>query len=59
MTLWPHLFAAVGSPTSLFDECLNRGDPETAASYLLILQNLEQPTQVGVAVVAIDFVLYI
>ena len=45
MTLWPHLFAAVGSPTSLFDECLSRGDPDTAASYLLILQNLEQPAQ--------------
>ena len=45
MTLWPHLFAAVGSPTSLFDECLIRGDPDTASSYLLILQNLEKPAQ--------------
>ena len=43
MTLWPHLFASVGSPTALFDECLSRRDPDTAASYLLILQNLEKP----------------
>ena len=45
MTLWPHLFAAVGSPTALFDECLVRADPDTASSYLLILQNLEKPAQ--------------
>ena len=41
VALWHHLFSAVGSPRALFQECMNNNDLETAASYLLILQNLE------------------
>lgn len=43
VALWPHLFAVVGSPRTLFTECLSMKDLETAATYLLILQNLEPP----------------
>ena len=43
VALWPHLFSAVGSPRTLFTECITNNDLETAASYLLILQNLEPP----------------
>ena len=43
VALWPHLFAVVGSPRTLFMECLSTKDLETASSYLLILQNLEPP----------------
>ena len=44
VALWPHLFAVVGSPRALFTECLSMKDLETAATYLLILQNLEPPS---------------
>ena len=43
VALWPHLFSVVGSPRQLFMECIRTNDLETAASYLLILQNLEPP----------------
>lgn len=43
VALWPHLFAVVGSPKTLFTECLEMKDLETATTYLLILQNLEVP----------------
>lgn len=41
LALWPHLFSAVGNPRDLFQECLHHNLLETAASYLIILQSLE------------------
>jgi len=41
VALWPYLFAAVGSAKELFNECLEKGELNTAASYLIILQSLE------------------
>lgn len=39
---WERLFAVVGSPRELFERCLSSGNWRTAASYLLVLQNLEE-----------------
>lgn len=35
-------FQSVGKPRDLFEECLENGKLETAATYLIILQNLEK-----------------
>lgn len=42
MTRWRRLFDVVGNPKSLFETCLSTGRLKTAASYLLVLHNLEQ-----------------
>ena len=39
---WGMLFDAVGKPRDLFEKCLEKGALKTAASYLLVLHNLEQ-----------------
>ncbi|XP_014243624.1 guanine nucleotide exchange factor subunit Rich [Cimex lectularius] len=41
IALWPYLFSVAGKPTQLFQQCLSKNLLETAASYLIILQNLE------------------
>uniref|UniRef100_A0A8D9BXZ7 Protein RIC1 homolog n=1 Tax=Cacopsylla melanoneura TaxID=428564 RepID=A0A8D9BXZ7_9HEMI len=41
IALWGYLFAAAGKPKDLFQQCLTANELETAASYLIILQNLE------------------
>ncbi|KAF8807681.1 RIC1-domain-containing protein [Phlegmacium glaucopus] len=47
MTRWPHLFSVVGTPKSLFEACLVHNRLKTAASYLLVLHNLEQLDESG------------
>lgn len=41
IALWPYLFSMAGKPKELFQQCMNQNRLEIAASYLLILQNLE------------------
>lgn len=38
IALWPYLFSAAGKPKDLFQECMEKGQLDTAASYLIILQ---------------------
>ena len=41
VALWQYLFAAVGNPRDLFELCITDGRLQTAATYLIIIQNLE------------------
>nr|XP_014100703.1 guanine nucleotide exchange factor subunit Rich [Bactrocera oleae] len=41
IALWPYLFSIAGKPKDLFQQCLQSEELETAASFLIILQNLE------------------
>ena len=42
LALWPHLFSIVGNPKELFQQCLDSDKLSTAASYIIVLHNLEQ-----------------
>ncbi|XP_066965067.1 guanine nucleotide exchange factor subunit Rich isoform X3 [Macrobrachium rosenbergii] len=44
LALWRYLFSVAGSPRLLFIKALEDSQLETAASYLIILQNLESAT---------------
>lgn len=46
IALWPYLFSIAGEPKDLFQQCLQSENLVTAASYLIILQNLE-PTVIS------------
>ncbi|XP_058057117.1 guanine nucleotide exchange factor subunit Rich isoform X1 [Anopheles bellator] len=41
IALWPYLFSSAGKPKELFQKCMVDRQLQTAASYLIILQNLE------------------
>lgn len=41
VAVWPHLFSIVGDSNKLFEKCIGLNDLETAASYLVVLQNTE------------------
>eukprot|EP00118_Oscarella_pearsei_P005029 m.22388 g.22388 ORF g.22388 m.22388 type:complete len:1352 (+) comp28341_c0_seq2:42-4097(+) len=44
VAMWQYLFNVVGNPKDLFQKCLAMNKLETAATYLIIIQNLEPPT---------------
>ncbi|CAJ0585488.1 unnamed protein product, partial [Mesorhabditis spiculigera] len=41
LALWPTLFTVTGSPNDIFEVCLRDGELQTAASYLIVLQSIE------------------
>jgi hypothetical protein len=41
LALWPHLFAVVGAPVDLYQKCVNQERLHTAASYIVVLHNLD------------------
>ncbi|ESN99121.1 hypothetical protein HELRODRAFT_189001 [Helobdella robusta] len=45
VAVWEYFFSVVGNPADLFQDCLKSHKLTTAASYLIILQNLEKPNQ--------------
>jgi hypothetical protein len=47
---WNRLFDVVGKPRDLFEKCLEMGELRTAASYLIVLQTLEQLNDAKVGV---------
>ncbi|SCV72828.1 BQ2448_4365 [Microbotryum intermedium] len=47
LTRWSLLFTHAGSPRRLFEQCIELGEYKTAASYLLVLHNLEPLEQSG------------
>ncbi|KAM0787921.1 hypothetical protein ACM66B_006127 [Microbotryomycetes sp. NB124-2] len=47
MARWDMLFSVVGSPRDLFEKCMTGGYLKVAASYLLVLHNLEPPEKSG------------
>lgn len=49
---WEKLFEVVGKPRELFERCLEAGSWRTAASYLLVLHNLEEGDGVKVSLLA-------
>lgn len=44
VALWPYLFGAGANPRQLFQRCLDSKQLDLAASYLIILQNMEPVT---------------
>ncbi|SCZ92024.1 BZ3500_MvSof-1268-A1-R1_Chr5-3g08288 [Microbotryum saponariae] len=47
LTRWSLLFTHAGSPRRLFERCIESSEYKTAASYLLVLHNLEPLEQSG------------
>ena len=41
VAVWAYLFGIVGNSRNLFEKCIEQNDLETAASYLVVLQNTE------------------
>ncbi|PAV85488.1 hypothetical protein WR25_21295 [Diploscapter pachys] len=41
LALWPSLFSVTASPNDLFEACIREGQLNTAASYLIVLQTME------------------
>lgn len=43
LAVWPSLFGIAGKPVELFESCMENGDLDASATYLLILQTIEHP----------------